>query len=173
MLRKRYQREPFMSIDPGADGCAIPWNVSGGDFPIVEPHAPVLLNKGSGADSVAIAARRFRIKVFVVEQPYVGKNVQTALRAAEAQGVVYGRIQSYVPVVIVIRVAPSSWQTILPCPKGMKRNRQWVSEQQIEVCDRLNWFRMHTQSMSEVKKEGVRASYLIGRWWGATVCSAQ
>ena len=160
-VRRRYAGKPFMSIDPGHYGCAVPWTGSEQRT----PGTPILLRSGVAADEIGEAAAAAGISLFVVEQPYVGKNVQSALRAAESQGIVYGRLQSYVPVVHVVRVAPSSWQTVIPCPEGMKRTRQWVEEQMQERWKGTAWYESHAANMEDLAREGLRASATIGAWW--------
>ena len=103
------------------------------------------------------------IRVFIIEQPFLGKDPDAAIKLGESIGYLLGTLQSFVPVFTVIRVRPSSWQSVLRLPARSDRAAIMTRMQAMLQDDEQ--YSQYAEILSKADLEGLASAMLIGRWW--------
>jgi hypothetical protein len=137
-----------------------------GEWPRPPDKRVTLGGYGSGNRTLATVGAERGVEVWVIEDQFFGSNPKTTKRLAWTTGVIVGHILQAKPVLEVVSVPPSSWQTILPRtgkrqkgdtkPLALAHARArlggWVDEQgnRREACadtfSMADWFEWFTRS---------------------------
>jgi hypothetical protein len=172
--REQFAGEPFVSIDPGADGYAMGWESCYRAPPVGYCHA-------LHPDSIVELMRRIGARVVVVESQYVTslKNARHILELTFRLGIALGWVGCAVHLRSHVRLPPSSvsldlfevatstWQAHQRRQAGIKGRKkrgegiQVTLDRAVQVIGTEDEWR----SANAKQKEGMASALGIGEWW--------
>lgn len=140
-LRAAIPRQPFVAIDPDADGSALLFPEKHAEY--AQSPSCIFFNLRTNAVEVAKAALEDGVRLFVVEAQYVGFNRMTPIRLARRAMVIpavaYGMLASMRgadPSVTVLHVPPATWQAYVRRGYGAQVKREEGKRYVLEYAER-------------------------------------
>ena len=150
----------LLSIDPGAQGVALCWADGLTSWPSEPTWRRSIGMRASGFASLAEKAASTGVRIVLIEDQFLGKNVASLTALAFNAGMVVGHVLDRCLLVDeVVHVPPWAWQRRLPKTGGNSKDRARAN-----VVRQLSPEWLHRQGDSSVQ-EAVADAFCIADWF--------